>query len=394
MKHIHSMTVTYSIFAVLLFWQTTFSHSVMQHQPGMDRSLGERVWSVQTVTHVPCSDPSLALDSNGTPSISYSASGDLAYATLTATGWVTTIVDGSESFGYTSIALDSSGYPHISYRDYNNDALKYAHWDGTRWIVEFIGSVGESGWYSALALDSNDRPHIAYLGSRQQVKYARWTSKRWEITIVDSIFTSQGLSLALDSGGQPHLSYSGGINKDLKYAHYDGAQWNREIVDQGMIEGASDVGVHSSIALDNVDNPHVSYARYEAFDDFPNDLKYARKQNGTWQIESPDIVGSVGYYTSIALDTRNAPHISYWDQGNQAVKYSYWNGTKWVASVVNSPASLWHYTSLKLDQNDLPHLAYCDTAANELKYASLLLRRVLLPLTMKQAAGANEDAHR
>ena len=76
-----------------------------------------------------------------------------------------------------------------------------------------------------------------------------------------------------------------------------------------------------------------------------------------------------------------------------SITHRYWNGTKWTASALDSLLSLWHYISLKLDQNDLPHIAYCDTAANELKYASLLLRRTLLPLTMKRTTGANEDTH-
>ncbi|MCD6119511.1 hypothetical protein J7K50_06685 [bacterium] len=44
----------------------------------------------------------------------------------------------------------------------------------------------------------------------------------------------------------------------------------------------------------------------------------------TWHIETVDSDGNVGKYTSIALDSGGYPHISYWDETNNALKYAYW----------------------------------------------------------------------
>ena len=331
--------------------------------------------------------PSLALDVTGNPHLSYfdAALHGLVYAKLTSSGWQTETVDASETVGlYSSLALDQHGYPHISYRDGTDDALKYAAWDGTNWKVEFIGNNGESGWYSSLVLDANDQPHIAYLGSGQKVKYAYWTGTNWDIAVVDPIFASRGTSLALDSSGHPHISYLNDEIDELRYASLTGSSWVTETVEIGSPQGANLSGAYSSLALDQMDTPHISYARYgEDIGDFPNDLRYAVKQGGVWQTSALTTQGAVGYYSSIALDTHNNPHISYADQSQTAVRYIWWDGTTWRDSFVAHSVPVSGSTSLKLDKHDQPHVAYCDDTASTINYAVTVTPRSFLPVIRK-----------
>ena len=51
------------------------------------------------------------------------------------------------------------------------------------------------------------------------------------------------------------------------------------------------------------------------------DLKYAY-YDGTWHIGTVDSNGDVGAYNSLALDSSNIPHISYYDSTNNALKYA------------------------------------------------------------------------
>ena len=65
-------------------------------------------------------------------------------------------------------------------------------------------------------------------------------------------------------------------------------EWHIETVD-----GTGSVGLYSSIALDSSDYPHISY-----YDHTNDNLKYAYYDGSSWHFESPDTVGIVGYHTS------------------------------------------------------------------------------------------------
>ena len=89
--------------------------------------------------------------------------------------------------------------------------------------------------------------------------------------------------------------------------------WHIETVDSG--------GTDTSIALDSNDHPHISYYRVDS-----GDLKYAYYDGSSWHIETVDGYGwwggNVGWFTSIALDSNDYPHISYHDYSNGDLKYA------------------------------------------------------------------------
>jgi hypothetical protein len=92
--------------------------------------------------------------------------------------------------------------------------------------------------------------------------------------------------------------------------------WHIETVDSER-----DVGMYTSLALDESGYPHISY--HES--DYPNyNLKYAYQDASGWHIETVDSEGSVGTYTSLALDANGYPHISYHDDTNRDLKYAYY----------------------------------------------------------------------
>jgi len=73
----------------------------------------------------------------------------------------------------------------------------------------------------------------------------------------------------------------------------------------------------TSIALDVAGSPHISY-----FDNTNQDLKYAAFDGSAWNIETVDSTGYVGEYPSLALDATGKPHISYRDRINYDLRLS------------------------------------------------------------------------
>lgn len=172
-------------------------------------------------------------------------------------------------------------------------------------------------------------------------------------------------SLCLDDLGRPHISYYDYTNKDLKYCYLNNNEWIIQTVD-----ATGDVGKFTSLVLDEDERPHISY-----YDATNGDLKYAFLNTDRWEIETADSLGNVGLYTSIDLDSSDNPHISYCHYDLRVLKYAYFDGSNWKKTTVDNSAVMCaddyfcDYTSLKLDQNDTAHISYCDYENFDLKYA-------------------------
>jgi hypothetical protein len=139
------------------------------------------------------------------------------------------------------------------------------------------------------------------------------------------------------------------------FAFADG--WHTESVDT-----SGEVGKFTSIAVDTSFNPHISY-----YDDTNDDLRYAYYDGSSWDTGRVDYYGSVGEYTSIALDASDNPHISYYDSTNSDLKYAYYDGSSWQLESVDTTGYVGYCTSIALDASDNPHVSYA--ASGDLKYA-------------------------
>ena len=71
-----------------------------------------------------------------------------------------------------------------------------------------------------------------------------------------------------------------------------------------------------------------------------------------WHVETVDSDSDVGEYTSIALDSLDLPHISYWDVANEDLKYAYYNGISWDIETIDSNNNVGAHTSISLDLLD------------------------------------------
>ncbi len=172
----------------------------------------------------------------------------------------------------------------------------------------------------------------------------------------------------MDSANNPHISYyrggscgtSGNLYCNLRYADYNGS-WNPFRLHYSEAK----LGQFTSLAMDSNDHHHISY--YHADD---GQLRYLYHNGTAWQWDLGVVdSGGVGADTSLALDTNNHPHISYWNVGASDLQYAYYNGTGWITETVDSVGSVGRSTSLDLDSSGRPHISYYDLSNDTLKYA-------------------------
>ncbi len=295
-------------------------------------------WRIEVVDPSPYAGyyTSMALDVFGRPHISYWDGGtaDLKHAWKEGGRWYVETVDDLGNVGqYTSIAIDSGNNIHISYYDLGSGYLKYAYFNGTGWNTVVVDSSTDTGKYTSIALDALENPHISYLNvTNEDLKHA-WYNGTWNIETVDSTgAVGYYTSIDMDSLGYPHIAYSDTTLGQMKYAVYDGTGWNIEVAQ-------SISSSYISLALDSSDIPHISYIQ--------NGLDYTKKENTTWY-SAGVIDSSGGYDTSIALDRKENPCISYYDSTNLDLKYAYYDGSSWRTEIVDSAGNVGRYSSLVL----------------------------------------------
>jgi disulfide bond formation protein DsbB len=168
-------------------------------------------------------------------------------------------------------------------------------------------------------------------------------------------------SIAIDSLGNPHISYLDFTHADLELASWTGSTWTFATPDNNNVDG------HTSLALCRDNKPHISYKGEDR-------LKYAKKPGATWSTAIVDsgIMGwGCGAWSSIALDSNDRPHIGHVDQGSISIKYARWTGSKWKTEAIQTSGySGYCYTSLALDSNDKPHMSWYHWYPEHLTYAN------------------------
>ncbi len=144
------------------------------------------------------------------------------------------------------------------------------------------------------------------------------------------------------------------------YATKEMGNWSISIVDS-----AGNVGQFSSLVLDSLDVPTISY--YQHLYDSIGVIKIAVWKNSIWNITNIDSLDHVfiGFsgarnMTSLTLDTQMNPHLTYSDE--KILKYTKWDGSNWqrekIVDVSNTSTVLGHLTSLQLDTEGYVHVCY------------------------------------
>ena len=125
------------------------------------------------------------------------------------------------------------------------------------------------------------------------------------------------------------------------------------------------MGIFSSLVLTQDGSPYAAY-----FDDANDDLKVASYQEETWspQSETASSKESDGWYPSLAVDSQGSLHISFFSQSKQQIIYGRRSGAgAWKYEVAARKVSALD-TSLAVGTDQAPHIVYFDEASNQVRY--------------------------
>ena len=315
----------------------------------------------------------------------YAYGGDhLYYAFFDGTIWTTEVVDNSPAVGaFASIAIDHDGNPHIAYYDATNGTLKYAtKFFGIWWI-----STLDTPSFMSMAEGDSGQAAIQSVAPDLPVSKP-WLNNEF-VSDSNSLLAPTGVtkgvgqytSIAIDSQGRIHISYyqfdlNDRNNNHLKYAFFDGAIWTTQIIQEPGAQGFKAEGKYSSIAVDQLDHPHIAF-----LDDDYDDLRHAYLgEGGRWNWENiadGPYHGNVGGWVSIAIDKNNTCHISFYAKTGGGLWYAKGtkchdpeaSGRKWETWLVDTKADVGLYSSLVLESTK-PFISYYDATNKNLKLAN------------------------
>ena len=98
-------------------------------------------------------------------------------------------------------------------------------------------------------------------------------------------------------------------------------------------------------------------------------------QNGySWSIPvSLDSTDNVGFDSSLAIDSNDNLHVTYFDYSYSNLEYMTYDGSSWSTPVsLDSTDNVGRDSSLAIDSNDNLHVTYLDVTNNNLEYLSLI----------------------
>jgi hypothetical protein len=149
--------------------------------------------------------------------------------------------------------------------------------------------------------------------------------------------------------------------RNLKYARRDQTGWHLESV---ASEGRT--GRYTSLAFDLRGDPCISF-----FSDDGRDLRVARLGTAGWQVETVDSHGRIGGHVSLKVDAQGRPHLCY--HGNEGLVYANRVDTGWRIDTIDPHNGSGWRSSLAITASGHPQVVYVDPLKlkYELRYARM-----------------------
>ncbi len=167
--------------------------------------------------------------------VSSSISGDVQ--AFQGSGAPTTVESGRDQVGaYCSIDVDGNRRPHITYYNATHEQIRYAHWNGSQWVLRIVDGPGfntgrAAGPVSYVKVGSDGHPRVAYTSGTNNIHFAQWNGTTWlrpATTVAQGTLTALALNPVQDQ--EPALVYwqSNSTTTTLHFSQRAGGTWGTE----------------------------------------------------------------------------------------------------------------------------------------------------------------------
>ncbi len=153
------------------------------------------------------------------------------------------------------------------------------------------------------------------------------------------------MSLDIDSSGNIHISY--GSSSGLRYASFNGADWNIQTIDASG-------GGFSSLGLTDTGYARIAYS-------VGTTVKYASSNGANWVIQTINTDSSNGGFVALALDSSGYGQVSF-ANADSGTLYAGFDGSGWTVDVADEGLPSPSVTSSSIDMDSVgnAHIVYFD----------------------------------
>ena len=340
--------------------------------------------------------PALTTDANGNWLLAYNDAGGISYARYNGSAWTThsACAPSDECDGTRGVGVGEDPRGGLHFLTYNEEDDQLMH-TRSLWNITTTASVTgmEPSYFGIARNETSGHLHLVFyrhngVNAQRDLVHSSFNGTGWsEPEVVDGggvpdysgsagrWKTGQSLNgLEMDSVGRMHVSYwdwydHGSDRAYLKYAHHNGTSWVVQTL-QSVI-GVNNPIRHTSLAIDSNDRPHISY-----YDPDNETLRYTHYNGTAWVDQTPTTASANGYsygfgrFSSIALDSNDYPRIAFRNEVTDDLELVTWDGTGWSIEAVDTTNNVGSWASLAIDSNDLPRIAYIYDSYGDLRYAS------------------------
>jgi hypothetical protein len=247
--------------------------------------------------------------------------------------------------------------------------MKYGYYDGKGWVTTIIDAKGYPGKGNSITLGQGQAPIVTYIAN-DGLRIARWYKGKWGTEVIDPEGWAAGdRSIVIDRAGVIHIAYLTipfGTPSKLMYVRIaDSARKFEIISNREFVPPKRRKDVSIAVSPDGL--PFVSFTSSGP----SGGLKVYRKSDSKWAFDSTIAGREVGLDTSIAIDNGGKVHVSYFS--GPALTYAFFDGKAWFEETVdyNKVQSVGLSNSLAVSANGVPHIAFLGADA-DLKYANRL----------------------